>query len=196
MSEASGRLRWGTILHFFHVKHWLAALWLFAIACAMPTAADGLFSELKIGVLDHDTPDLWSGFRREQPSVDINIEAQLSPSVTFFGGAIRPAVGASINTQGETSHAYIDARWQYETADGFFVGLGVGAAIHDGNLDASDPNRKALGSRLLFHIPAELGYRLDEQNSLSVYFEHFSNGYTQDENEGMDRIGVRYGYRF
>ncbi|WP_088346973.1 MULTISPECIES: acyloxyacyl hydrolase [Rhodomicrobium] len=158
--------------------------------------AGDLFSEIKIGILDHDTPDLWSGFRREQESVDINVEAILSPSAAFFGGTLRPAVGATINTEGDTSHAYIDARWQYETASGIFFGLGVGAAIHDGNLDASDPDKKALGSRLLFHIPAELGFRVDEQNSVSLYFEHTSNAYTQDENEGMDRLGVRYGYRF
>lgn len=167
-----------------------------ALAFATPAAADGLLSELKIGILDHDTPELWSGFRREQASVDINVEALLSPSVTFFGGTIRPAVGASISTAGETSHAYIDARWQYDWASGVFLGIGLGAAIHDGNLDASDPDKKALGSRVLFHFPIEIGYRLDEHNSLSAYFEHMSNAYTVDPNEGLDRIGVRYGYRF
>ncbi|MEZ5854286.1 MAG: acyloxyacyl hydrolase [Hyphomicrobiaceae bacterium] len=55
---------------------------------------------------------------------------------------------------------------------------------------------KPLGSRLLFHFPAELGWRWDGHNSLSIYFEHISNGYTQDYNEGLDAIGVRYGYRF
>lgn len=181
----------------FHSKFGGLTVGLFlAIGCAPPAMAGDLFSEVKIGVLDHDTPDLWSGFRREEDSVDINIEALLSPSVTFFGGTIRPAIGATINTQGETSHAYIDARWQYETESGIFLGLGVGGAIHDGNLDASDPDKKALGSRLLFHIPAELGYRFDEHNSFSVYFEHTSNANTQDVNEGLDRLGIRYGYRF
>jgi lipid A 3-O-deacylase len=174
----------------------LAVLILAATGCASPAAAGDLFSEVKIGILNHDTSDLWSGFRREGDSADINIEVLLSPSVTFFGGTIRPAIGATINTQGDTSHAYIDARWQYETAANVFFGIGVGGAIHDGNLDASDPDKKALGSRVLFHIPAELGYRFDQQNSVSLYFEHTSNAYTQDVNEGLDRIGVRYGYRF
>jgi hypothetical protein len=31
---------------------------------------------------------------------------------------------------------------------------------------------------------------------VSVYFEHTSNAYTEKFNEGLDRIGVRYGYRF
>jgi lipid A 3-O-deacylase len=158
--------------------------------------ADDLFAEVKIGILDHDVSGLWSGFRREERSADINVEALLSPSVAFLGGTIRPAVGASINTSGQTSHAYIDARWHYETQAGIFFGLGLGGAIHDGELDGRDPDRKALGSRLLFHIPIEVGYRFDAHSSVSMYFEHISNGYTQDVNEGLDRLGIRYGYHF
>jgi hypothetical protein len=77
-----------------------------------------------------------------------------------------------------------------------FFGLGLGAAIHDGNLDPTEPDRKALGSRVLFHIPFELGYRFDERQSISVYFEHTSNGNLADHNEALDNIGIRYGYRF
>jgi lipid A 3-O-deacylase len=55
---------------------------------------------------------------------------------------------------------------------------------------------QALGSRVLFHIPAEVGYRFDDHNSLSAYFEYMSNAYTVSPNEGMDRLGIRYGYRF
>jgi lipid A 3-O-deacylase len=57
-------------------------------------------------------------------------------------------------------------------------------------------DRKALGSRVLFHIPLEVGYRFDDHNSLSAYFEHMSKAYTVSPNEGMDRLGIRYGYRF
>ena len=172
------------------------ALLLCAIGWSAPASAGDLVSEVKVGVLAHDVPDLWSGFQREESGADINAEVILSPSLMFLGGVVRPAIGGTLNTQGDTSHAYIDARWQYETPSGIFLGLGVGAAIHDGNIDASDPDKKALGSRLLFHIPAEVGLRLHDHNSLSVYFEHTSNAYSQDENEGLDRLGVRYGYRF
>ena len=156
----------------------------------------GFISELKIGALWHDPGDLWSGFRREPESVDINVEALLAPSVAFLGGRIRPAIGGSINTDGGTSRGYIDARWEIETPSGIFFALGVGAAIHDGNIDPIDPGKKALGSRVLFHIPAEIGWRFDGHNSVSVYFEHISNGYTQDSNEGLDSLGARYGYKF
>jgi hypothetical protein len=46
------------------------------------------------------------------------------------------------------------------------------------------------------HIPFELGYRFDERQSMSVYFEHMSNGNLADHNEALDSIGIRYGYRF
>ncbi|HKJ62044.1 MAG TPA: acyloxyacyl hydrolase [Hyphomicrobiales bacterium] len=175
----------------------VAATFLFAASSMVqPACADGLVSEVKVGVLAHDVPDLWSGFQREEDSVDINAELLLSPSAVFFGGTLRPAIGASVNTAGDTSHAYIDARWQYDFPDGLFFSAGLGGAVHDGNLDPSDPDRKALGSRLLFHIPVELGYQIDDHNNLSVYFEHTSNGYTQDFNEGLDRLGIRYGYRY
>jgi len=167
-----------------------------ACAAAEPALADGLFHELKFGVLDHDTPDLWSGFRAEPDSVALNFEALFSPYFAFLGGTVRPALGASINTEGETSNVYLDARYQYEFQNGFFVGLGVGGTVHDGQLTLKDWNQKALGSRVLFHIPLEIGYRIDAHNSISAYFEHMSNAYTVDPNEGLDRLGVRYGYRF
>jgi lipid A 3-O-deacylase len=158
--------------------------------------AQGLISELKLGALYHDPGELWSGFRREPASLDVNVEVILAPHLAILGGALRPALGASFNVEGGTSKAYLDARWEFETASRIFFAIGLGAAIHDGETRAVDPTRKALGSRVLFHIPAEIGWRWDGHNSVSVYFEHISNGYTQDANEGLDSIGVRYGYKF
>ena len=109
---------------------------------------------------------------------------------------MRPAIGASINTAGYTSKGYIDARWEIEGPAGIFFGTGLGAAVHNGNLDPTDPDRKALGSRVLFHIPFELGLRLDQRQSVSIYFEHTSNAWLARHNEGLDNIGVRYGVRF
>lgn len=179
----------------------MVALLAFAVtALAPPAYAEeplaGFISEVKIGALWHDPGDLWSGFRREPESVDINVEALLTPSLPLWLGHLRPAIGASVNTDGGTSKAYIDARWQVETPSGIFFALGLGAAIHDGEIDPVDPAKKALGARVLFHIPAEIGWRWDGHNSVSFYFEHISNGYTQDSNEGLDSLGVRYGYKF
>lgn len=172
-------------------------LLLAAIFLTTPSAQAGdLVYEIKGGILAHDVPDLWSGFRLEMPAADLNFEVMFNRAMAFAGGAVRPTVGVTINPRGDTSHVYADLRWQYETSSGVYFGLGLGAAVHDGHIDPDSPYRKALGSRVLFHIPAEIGYRFDHHNSISIYFEHTSNGYTQDYNEALDRLGMRYGYRF
>lgn len=112
----------------------------------------------------------------------------------MLGGNIHPAVGASINTGGDTSKIYAGLRYRYELENGLFFGLGV--AAHNGESKLVQTDKKALGSTLLFHIPAEIGYRFTEHYAASIYFDHISNGYTQDENEGLDTLGVRIGYRF
>ena len=173
-------------------------IWLAACAGSTDATAQGLIREVRGGVLAHDVPDLWSGFRTERDSVAINLEAVLAAELPLFGGVLVPAFGGTIATEGGTSNAYFDLRWEYEFGSGWFMGAGIGAAVHDGELRVSSIGQtdKALGSRVLFHIPAEIGYRFDRHNSLSVYFEHLSNANTSDVNEGLDRLGVRYGYRF
>lgn len=153
-------------------------------------------NEVKLGVLAHDVPYLWSGFNLES-GVDFSGEVIFSPHVNLLGGTIRPGLGATINSSGYTSRAYLTTHWEWASAPtGLFFSVGLGAAIHDGHLEADAPDRKALGARVLFHIPVELGYRFDEHNSLSFYFEHMSNANTNEYNEGMDNLGIRYGYRF
>lgn len=173
-----------------------AGLLAFAASFGTAPARAQIISEMKLGVLAHDVDHLWSGFNLETHSPDINVEVQFSPSLPFLFGSIRPALGGTFNTGGGTSHGYLDARWQMDLPMGFFVGTGLGVAVHDGELRPVKPDMKALGSRALFHIPLEVGWRFDGKNSLSFYFEHTSNAYTADYNEGLDRLGVRYGYKF
>lgn len=172
----------------------LAAVLCADLAMAQEVPAPARF-EIKGGILAHDIPGLWSGFNLEK-GFDFNVEMLFGRGLPFLGGYIRPAVGASINSQGYTSKAYVDARWEIDMPYRTFLGLGLGAAVHDGRLDPSLPDYKALGSRVLFHVPVELGLRLGERQSISVYFEHMSNGNTARYNEALDNIGLRYGVRF
>jgi len=158
-------------------------------------APDKFVHEIKGGALIHDVDNLWSNFSRED-GIDLNIEAIFTPSVDVLGGTIRPALGASINTSGDTSKVYLDARWEYAATNGLFFAFGVGGAIHNGEERLVSNDQKALGSKVLFHIPIEVGYHIDAHHGVSVYFDHISNAYTQDENEGLDTLGLRYGYRF
>lgn len=165
-----------------------------AVEAQEPLARASSF-ELRGGVLAHDVPLLWSGFQLEK-GVDINVEALFGQGWQVLGGTLRPALGTSINTSGFTSKAYLDARWEVDLAPRIFMGLGLGAAVHDGKLDPFWADRKALGSHVLFHIPFELGFRLDERQSVSLYFEHMSNGNFANYNEALDNLGVRYGVKF
>ena len=71
-----------------------------------------------------------------------------------------------------------------------------GRNIYAPEVDPVEVDRKALGRRVLFHFPLEVGYRFDGHHSVSFYFDHMSNGYTTTYNEGLDTLGVRYGYKF
>ena len=191
MGQVGSRPLWTTVV----------AVTALLVACPLPAMADppqtpvlGI-SELKFGALDHDTPGLWSGFAAERQAVDANLEVLFLPWAHTFGGYLRPAIGATINFNGDTSKAYADLRWETETASGLFFALGMGAAVHNGEINLTDPSRKALGSPVLFHPSAELGYRWDGINSLSIFADHMSNGFTQRYNEGMDTVGIRYGRR-
>ena len=172
-----------------------------AMHCA-PTAADPLerpplfaVGELRIGALHHDTPGLWAGTSIENAGVDANVEVLFAPWAKAFGGYLRPAVGATVNFNGDTSKVYADVRWEIEAPHGVFFGVGLGAALHDGHLRVDSPDHKTLGARVLFHPTIELGYRFDGVNSISIFADHVSNGYTKRDNDGMDTIGIRFGRR-
>ena len=174
-----------------------------------PTPRGGLIYELKIGALAHDVP--LTANSKEPLGPDLNLEVVFGPSLDFLFGTIRPALGATVNFAGYTSKAYLDARWQVECCWGAFFALGIGAAIHNGEENSGElevaragaagtiatENHKQLGGLVLFHPNFEWGYRLNESNSLSVFFERISNANTVAKNEGLDTFGAcRYGYRF
>ncbi len=56
------------------------------------------------------------------------MEETFQPSVDFLGGTLRPALGFSINTEGDTSKLYLDGRWQFDFHNDLFLVLGLGAA--------------------------------------------------------------------
>jgi lipid A 3-O-deacylase len=49
---------------------------------------------------------------------------------------------------------------------------------------------------VLFRIPIEVGYSITAHHRLMLGFDHVSNAGLASENEGLDTLGVRYGYRF
>ncbi|WP_028863635.1 acyloxyacyl hydrolase [Psychromonas aquimarina] len=157
--------------------------------------SDMLYDELKFGLLAHDVKGFWSDTKREQ-GVDINIEGLFPPFARLLGGVIQPAVGASINSHGGTTKLYVDALWKFNIGHSCFNSIGLGIAVHNEETHPEESDMKSLGSRFLTHLPLEIGCSVTPRYSLSLYFDHISNGGTNHTNQGMDTLGLRVGYQF
>ncbi|WP_319541511.1 acyloxyacyl hydrolase [uncultured Pseudodesulfovibrio sp.] len=157
-------------------------------------ADEPIISEVRGGVYAHDI-SFWS-FNRES-GADINGEILfVSPSYLEAIWSPRPHLGATVNMSGNTSHAYGGLTWEWGLFDDFFMDANLGLSVNNGKRDTDDPDRKSLGSPVLFRLGAALGYNLTEKVNVSVQYEHMSNAYIANENEGMDNVGLRLGYRF
>jgi lipid A 3-O-deacylase len=163
-----------------------------AMVSPAPAFCQGFIHEIRGGVLAHDIPIVAAG--RFEYGIGLNAELAFSPSLPLLGGNIRPAVGGTFATDNGTSLIYLDAKWEWSGSLLFF-GLGLGPALQTGELQYVN-GRKGLGSRVLFHIPVEVGLQITPQIRLSAYYEHVSNGFLAYPNPGMDNIGMRFAHRF
>ncbi|WP_319547947.1 acyloxyacyl hydrolase [Desulfogranum marinum] len=176
----------------------LSLFFIFLLLILMPmvTYAEPLISEVRLGLLGHDVDGLWSGSRYEK-GTDFNAELVFSPSWPLWGGQVRPNFGITINDSGDTSKVYGGGLWEYSWNNGFFVVIGGGLAVHNGETDdANKRNKKQLGSPVLFRVSFETGFTMAKRHRLSVMFDHVSNGYLADPNDGLDTLGIRYGILF
>ena len=160
------------------------------------SAGDGLLaaiSEFRGGILAHDAvPTL----THKELGADINLEVLFhSPDFLRFLWSPRPHVGFAINTSGDTNQFYAGLTWEWDFWRNLFASLALGGAIHDGDLDVRSNSQKELGCRLLFRQAVELGFRFRQRHSLSLYIDHLSNAGICEQNEGLELIGIRYGYR-
>jgi len=186
-------------VRFFHL---LVGLWTLATGLAGPAHADsGWMDEVKLGVLAHDIRFLGN---HVEPGADINVEV-LFPSPAFLRvlWAPHPHLGLSINTAGATDYGYIGLTWSgrpwhrlLALPEGLFVAGSLGGGLHDGHLNSGPPDRKLLGSRLLFRESVEAGYQLTRRMSLSVMLDHVSNAGLAAHNQGLTNVGVRIGVTF
>ncbi|CAK9041888.1 Primosomal protein N' (ATP-dependent helicase PriA) [Durusdinium trenchii] len=136
----------------------------------------------------------------------INFEVLFeSPKFLSVLGAPRPVIGANIATDSDaTSQIYGGFEWKAYLARRFFVAGMAGGAIHNGETDPFDPvldagrinNTQFLGCRALFRLSADVGYDISERVSVSAHVSHISNAGLCTDNEGLDNLGVRIGYKF
>lgn len=150
----------------------------------------------RIGLLAHDVDNLWSGSSAEG-GFDVNAEIVFKkPGVSFWRGGILPNLGVTVNNQGDTSTLYGGFIWEFVSRAGIFFNTGLGLAVHNGELETDDDQKKALGSRVLFRVPIEIGATFGARHRIAFIFFHVSNAYLADPNQGLDVVGVRYGFQF
>jgi lipid A 3-O-deacylase len=192
---------------------WRAGLCLAAAAGLAPAAAHAqnlTYSELKFGVLAHDVHFLGG----KEHGVDLNPEIILqSPFSDAWAASLpwylqwmaqpRPTVGGEINTSGFTDQAYFGATWSWQLAsnvvqpdDGVALSFFFGPGFNDGDIIGTKPDRKSLGSHVLFREALELGYRITPVYQVSGFIDHVSNGGLAKQNESINDVGVRFGVRF
>ena len=170
---------------------------------AYPAHAAGppWIDEGKLGVLAHDVRFLGN---HVEPGADVNVEVLFpAPAFLKFLWSPRPHLGFSVNTAGATDYAYTGLTWSgrpwrplLALPEALFIAGSFGGAIHDGHLNTAPPERKLLGSRLLFRESAEVGYQLTHGLSVSIMLDHMSNAGLATHNQGLTDFGARLGFQF
>jgi lipid A 3-O-deacylase len=194
-------------------RGWLAILYLAAVTSLAPAAAHAenlTYGEVTFGVLGHDVHFLGG----KEHGVDLNPElilpspvddawtASLPPYLAWMVQP-RPTVGGEINTSGFTDQAYFGATWSWQLAsnvvrpdDGIELSYFFGPGFNNGDIIGTAPDRKSLGSHVLFREALDLGYRITPVYTISAHIDHVSNGGLAKQNESLNDVGVRFGVRF
>ncbi|MHB2264376.1 acyloxyacyl hydrolase [Aliihoeflea sp. PC F10.4] len=137
--------------------------------------------------------------RQQLPGAVINGEV-LAPAPDFLGaiGSPRPYIGFDAAIADDPIHVvYAGLNWEAYFAERFYVGFSVGGSLNsDERIVLDDGRVKDLGSPVLFHLQASIGYDFTEQVTAQVYLNHFSNAGLASANNGLESVGVRLGYRF
>lgn len=156
----------------------------------------GPVRELHVGLAAHDVDGLWSGESKEKGS-DLCAEVIFNRALfDLLSATAYPAMGLTLNSRGDTSKLYGGFSLQWEVTSALFFSTGLGLALHDGKQDTDSADRKSLGSQVLFRIPIEIGYAVNHHHRILIAFDHVSNAGLATPNEGMDTLGLVYGYRF
>lgn len=186
----------------------IVALLFTLLAAALPghagESATALWLDsLSVGVLAHDYGPISD---RHENGIDPNLEVQFRrPGRTWWQaiGAPYPHLGVTPNLSHDTSVLFAGITYALDLHQRAFAEIGLGIALHDGPLHAEDriaceqDSDCGFGSRLLPRFSLELGVRLDRERSVTLFFDHISHlGYLDDENEGIDHLGLRYRIRY
>lgn len=171
-----------------------------SLPIALPAAAPcpARAGEVRAALLRQDAFSAWAAGPNRERDWALHLELGLDPLATVLGGEIAPMLGLSWAPGAEVDTAHAGLTWTL-SGEAAFLRLGIGGVVHDGKLDeppGTPLRRRQFGSRVLFHVPAELGLHLSPRTSIGLYYVHMSNADLADPNVGMDSLGIRLGLRF
>ena len=159
-----------------------------------PISKTGYLSEVRGGLLVHDEGPF---SRNKEDGIDTNFEVLFkSPSILDTVYSPRPHLGATLNSAGNTSQAYLGLTWDWDFYRDYFLNFSLGGAIHSGEKVTDDPKTKSLGCSVLFRESLDLGYKVSGPHSVMLHLDHISNAKLCSTNEGLETFGLRYGYKF
>jgi hypothetical protein len=191
----------------------LVRLLLFVAVMLLPATARAqniTYGEVKFGVIAHDVHFL----EGKESGVDLNPEvvfptpvpdwwAQGAPPYVSWLLQPRPTLGGLFNTAGFTNQYYLGATWTWQLVsnvvrpdDGITFGIFFGPGFNDGDIVATQPDRKSLGANVLFREALELGYRINPVWQISAYIDHVSNAGIDRYNQSLNDVGGRISIRF
>lgn len=161
-----------------------------------PNPLLGIITQAEIGMAYHDAGVFG---RNKEPGADVDGEIRFLPIDWLdFMASPRPHFGFHVNTSGATNQIFTGITWEFWFWDNFFIDPSFGLSFNDDCcLDHGPTNTKQLGSHVLFREAVDLGWNFSGPHSVSILLDHVSHGHILgSENEGLDTLGVRYGYRF
>ncbi len=159
-----------------------------------PPAKGNILSEIRIGALWHDQGPF--SHKKEQ-GYDGNLEVLFtSPDFLKKIWAPRPHIGMSLNSASDTNQAYLGLTWEWMFLGNYFANFSLGGAYHDGYKVTDLLDRKSLGCTILFRESLDFGYRFGGVHSIMAHLDHISNAKLCSTNEGLESVGIRYGYHF
>ena len=161
-------------------------------------------SEVRVGVQKHAASMI--GNTTKETGIDGNFEVLfVSPDFMKYIWSPRPHIGGSINgSSNNTDFGYGGVTWEWNPWKTMFIDVSFGFAVHNGRLSLDpgvtfpeDANRRReMGCTVLFRESLEAGFIVAKHHGISVVWDHLSNAGLCAQNEGLDNVGVRYGYRF
>ncbi len=187
-----------------------AGLAAFGAALVLAPTAEAGVDEVHVGIMAHNicVTDCKNAGKEEGPNVEFQVSFD-SPGFLNWAGAPQPYVVASVNVAGDTSFGGAGLEWRWEFAEGWALEPGVGYIVHDGELTNPFANgtpeaaafaaeHVQLGSRDLFRTSLGLTRDFEGPWEAELFFSHLSHGQILGEgrNQGMDQLGVRFGYQF